>query len=197
MAFSSPEFYDGELEAARRRSRGHLLRDLPGVRPDAADRDAGAVHRHGRRGLRRGAGAGRREPAATRRRPSWSCRKVRALLDAGRAGRGHRGDRALRGAGAAAARAAAGARAGDRQRGRLPGPREGGGGPVAGAVQPRGRDRLPGRRAADERGPDAGPAQAAGRRRQRDAGGHPFYRDLFTYFEAIGAYHTVWEEMGS
>src|SRR5262249_5864734 len=24
---------------------------------------------------------------------------------------------------------------------------------------------------------------------------HPFYQNLFTYFEAIGAYHTVWEEV--
>ena len=23
---------------------------------------------------------------------------------------------------------------------------------------------------------------------------HPFYQNLFTYFESIGAYHTVWEE---
>ena len=62
--------------------------------------------------------------------------------------------------------------------------------------QPQGRDRLPGRHAADERGHDPRPAEAAGRRRQRHAGRPSVLQRMIEYFEGLGAYRTVWEEGG-
>ena len=133
MNFSSQQFYDADLEAHA------SVRGASPVRParrdgQSADANAGPVHRHRRRRLRRGAGA----DGKSRLNPqeaSWSAARCRRLLDAGVAGRGDRGDRSLRGPGSAAARQAADSRPGDRQRGRLPGTREGGGGAVAGSVQ--------------------------------------------------------------
>ena len=54
------------------RCAAHRLCDLPGVRREAADGGAGAVHRHGRGGLRRGSRAGRREPAEPAGGGAWS-----------------------------------------------------------------------------------------------------------------------------
>ena len=105
MAFSSAEFYDGSLRADASVA-AHRLCDLPGVRTEAADGGAGAVHRHGRGRLRRGTRAGRRESAepagggAGRPKGAGAARSRRAA-----GGRG--GDRPLRGPGAAAAGAAA------------------------------------------------------------------------------------------
>ena len=114
-------------------------------------------------------------------------RKVRALLEAGVPRRGHRGDRALCGPGAAAAREAARAGPGDRQRRWLPGTREGSGGPVAGALERRGRDRLPGRRPPHERGPDAARRKLLVIGDSATLAAHPFFERLFAYFDEIGA----------
>ena len=62
MAFSSAEFYDGALRADASVAAASTVRSA-GRAGRAADRGAGAVHRHGRGELRRGVGAGRREPA--------------------------------------------------------------------------------------------------------------------------------------
>jgi superfamily I DNA and/or RNA helicase len=158
MEFSSREFYDGELTADAT-VREHLLSELPGViatpltqTPIDFIDTAGASFDEEARARRRepaqrsGGGAGVREDPAVARR--------------GRAAERHRRHRALRGAGAAAARAVAATGARDRQRRWLPGAREGGGRDLAGALEPRGGDRLPRRRAAHERRAHARSPQA-------------------------------------
>ncbi len=62
--------------------------------------------------------------------------------------------------------------------GRVPGAREGRGGGLAGPLQRRRRGRVPGRRPADERGPDPGPQEAGGDRRRRHRLPPPLLRGL-------------------
>jgi len=93
------------------------------------------------------------------------------LLGTRRGGGRHRHHRPVCGPGAAPSRTVVRAGSGDRQRGRLPGPGEGGRRDFARAIQRAGRDRLSARRAANERGHDPCPPKAAGRGRQRDAFG--------------------------
>ena len=51
MGFSNAEFYNGEL-VAHESVAAHRLCDLPNVRSEPTTETPGAVHRHGRRGLR-------------------------------------------------------------------------------------------------------------------------------------------------
>ena len=62
---------------------------------------------------------------------------------------------------------------------------------------PEGRDRLPGRRAADERGPDPRRRKLLVVGDSATLAGDPFYQRMIEYFEGLGAYRTVWEEGGA
>ena len=85
---------------------------------------------------------------------------------------------------------------GNRQRGRLSGAREGGGGAVAGALQRQGRDRLPGRRPPHERRADRARRKLLVIGDSATLAGEPFYQRMIEYFEGLGGYRTVWEEGG-
>ena len=192
MAFSSREFYDGDL-VAHASVPAHRLCDLPGVIAKPLTETPVAVHRHGRRRLRRGTGAGRREPAQPAGggpgRPEGAGAARRR-----RAGGGDRRHRSVRGPGAAAARAAAD----------VPGLEidsvDGFQGREKEAVvmslvrsNPEGEIGF----LADMRRTNVALTRA--RRKLLVIGDsatlacHPFYQRMFAYFESIGAYHSVWE----
>ena len=160
----------------------------------AADRIAAGVHRHGRGRLRRRAGARRREPPESpggrtgRRARSRSCSTP--ALPPGRI--------------AVIAPYAAQVRL---LRERLAGAGleidtvDGFQGREKEAVvislvrsNPQRRDRLPGRRAADERGHDPGPPQADRDRRQRHAVHPRILPPMDRILRTLGAYRTIWDE---
>ncbi len=192
MGFSSAEFYDGQLEADTS-VRRHLLAELPEVKDTPTTRSplefidtAGASFDE----ELEPDGESRLNPQEA----DLTRRKVQELLDCGLPPGRHRRDRPLRRPGAAAAGDAGRAGPGDRQRGRFPGPREGSGRHLPGAIQSQGRDRLPGRRAADERGPDPRQRKLLVIGDSATLAGEPFYQRMIEYFEGLGAYKTVWEE---
>ena len=163
MAFSSIEFYDGSLRA-HASVAAHRLCDLPGVAatpltetPVEYIDTAGAGYDE------------EKEPdGESRLNPGEAAlvrRKVESLLAAGVAP----ADIAVIAPYAAQVRRppprTSDRGPGDRQRRRFPGAGERGGGPVAGAQQRRGRNRVLGRRSPNKCGNDAGPEKAARDRR--------------------------------
>jgi ATP-dependent RNA/DNA helicase IGHMBP2 len=192
MTFSSREFYDGELEA-HASVRGHLLRDLPGVRAEALTETPVQFLDTAGAGLDEElepGGESRLNPGEAR----LVGRKVQALLDAGLPA----GDIAVITPYAAQVRFL-------RELLAVPGLEidsvDGFQGREKEAVvislvrsNPEGEIGF----LADVRRTNVALTRA--RRKLLVVGdsatlaAHPFYQDLLTYFEEIGAYSTVWEE---
>lgn len=171
MSFSNAEFYEGQL-VAHESVASHRLCDLPGVTAEPLTEapvqfidTAGASYDEE---LEEDTGSRRNVQEA-----ALAVKKVRALLAAGVAP-SQIGVITPYRAGAVAPRTVARhRRVGDRQRGRLPGAREGSDRPLACPLEQRGRDRLPRGHAAHQHRADAHPPQAARDRRQRYARERP------------------------
>jgi superfamily I DNA and/or RNA helicase len=192
MAFSSRQFYDGELQA-HPSVRGHLLCDLPGLA--AGPLTSTPVQ------FIDTAGAGydeQEEPGGeSRRNPQEAdlvCRKVRALLEAGVPAE----------AIAVIAPYSAQVRL-LREKLDIPGLE------IDSVDGFQGREKEAVVLSLVRSNPEGEVGFLADVRRMNVAltrarrkvlivgdsatlGGHPFYQDLLSYFESIGAYHSVWEE---
>ena len=168
MEFPSAEFYDAELTADDS-VRGHLLSDLDGVQPSPlTESPLEFIDTAGANFDEQPEPDG--ESRCNPREAELVCRKVQQLIESGLPPQAI----AVIAPYAAQVRllreAASAGGAGNRQRRRLPGTREGSGGDLAGAFEPPRRDRLSPGNSPHQRRLDAGPAKAAGDRRQRDPG---------------------------